>query len=69
MEKQIVEIMNTWVEDWNERTDDLTSSTTLTPIYCPQTGVAPLDRARFEHFLRSRRARRSKLFVLILTQY
>jgi hypothetical protein len=40
MEKQIAEVMNTWVKERNEkRIDDLLSSTTGTPICCPRTGV------------------------------
>jgi hypothetical protein len=40
MEKQIAEVMNTWVKERNEkRIDDLLSSTTGTPICYPRTGV------------------------------
>ena len=41
MEKQIAQVMNTWVEEWNEkRIDDLTK------LYYPQAVLLPADGSR-----------------------
>ena len=43
MEKQIAQVMNTWVEDWNEkRIDDLTK------LYYSQAVLLPADGSRAE---------------------
>ena len=59
MQKQIAQVMNIWVEDWNEkRMDDLTKLYYSHAVLLPADGSRALNRARFEHILRSRLARR-----------
>jgi len=67
MEKQIAQIMNTWVEDWNEkRMDDLTNLYSAHAAMLPSDGSRASGQGEIRAFLEKQIARRWKCTVLVL---